>query len=108
MNKNHIDEIYDDLVIKKVRYSNDADLYARVKAKREAAEVKYTSDGRVQGKNAEQRKANLAKLVNYEQQTEKKAERIMQQSRLELELAQIEVDRVRLLIRLLDITTRGK
>lgn len=108
MNEHIIDQVYDRLQETKTKYAADVEFYANAKAKREAAEARYVSEGKVPGKNKEQRAANLAKLVNHEQQTEKEAGLIMQQSKLELELAQIKVDRVRLLIRLLELEHRGK
>ena len=103
MNKQVINYAYDQLQETKVKYNADADLYANAKAKIEDRKVSYIRDGRVTGKNKETREANLAKLVNKLAHLVIKAENKMKDTRLELELAQIEVDRVRLIIRLLEL-----
>jgi len=77
--------------------------YAQAKRKREAAEAKYLNDGRVVGKNKEQRDAMLAKLVSSEVQKEYEAEQELAEVKLDHRLAQLQVEYIRLITRIMEV-----
>jgi hypothetical protein len=107
MNENEIRSDYDNLVLAKYDFASASKRAAEQKRIVDLLEARAILDGSVVGKNAEERKASLllmfpgdrAKLENYEEM-EKAA-------RLEMEVKQIEVDCLKMQMRLLELAKIG-
>jgi len=82
-----------------------AETAANAKAALEVARAEATHDGRIDGKNQEQREAQARQVLTCQYNALEVADTAARYTRHGLDLARIEVERVRVILRLAELTS---
>ena len=108
MDKETIDLTYKVLKGKMKEHHRAAGLAILTRAMLEKAKLARLADGTIAGKNEQLREASARELLPHLHRDYEDAEDGEREAKLQLDLARIEVERVRALLRLAEIESRAK
>lgn len=103
LNEGAITYIYEMLAKKTVELFDASVALADTKRRRDATANQYVLDGRVTGKNPVERDAQLARLMTKYDNWVTLAQRQYDRIKNELRLIEIDIERIRLIVRLMEL-----
>lgn len=108
INESKITQAYEIVATATRRAHETGECVATARFNLETAKLQALYDGRIDGKNEEQRKAASFVMFATLQQELEVCERENRQAKFEFELARLELERARALLRLMELATPGE